>query len=74
MVCPPCCPLSTSPPSLSTRQLPLQVFHLVPGGYHEVLLSPGVAEGLMGEMIGWIKQHAALAGGGGASAAAAAKM
>lgn len=38
-----------------------------------MLLSPGVAEGLMGEMIGWIKQHAAGAGGG-ASAAAAAKM
>lgn len=38
---------------------------LVPGGYHEVLFSPGVSEGLVAGMTEWIKQH--LGGGGGAA-------
>lgn len=44
----------------------------------QVLFSPGVADNLTEEMVGWIKQHAvpAAAGGGtgGAAAAGPAKM
>jgi acylglycerol lipase len=53
-----------------------KVMHMVPGGYHEVLFSPGVADNLTQEMVGWIKQRAAAGatGGGSGGAAAAAKM
>jgi acylglycerol lipase len=40
-----------------------KTLHLVPGGFHEVLMSPGVGEGLTDGMIGWIKQHSGAAGG-----------
>jgi hypothetical protein len=40
-----------------------KTLHLVPGGFHEVLMSPGVGEGLADGMIAWIKQHSGAAGG-----------
>jgi hypothetical protein len=43
---------------------------VVPGGYHEVLFSSDVSDGLVQGMIEWIKQRAA----GGAGVASAAKM
>lgn len=46
-----------------------QVLHMVPGGYHEVLFSPGVADQLEREMVGWILAHAAAGGGGGGAGA-----
>lgn len=45
--------------------------------HRQVLFSPGVADNLTEEMVGWIKQHATAAGSGssgGAAAAGQAKM
>lgn len=44
--------------------------NVVPGGYHEVLFSSDISDGLVQGMIEWIKQRAA----GGAGVASAAKM
>ena len=54
-----------------------KTLHLVPGGFHEVLMSPGVGEGLAGGMVAWIKQHSGAGGGsagGGGAGGGSAKM
>jgi len=77
---PPCLPFSlrcTSAPASEAFVVAAgssdKVLHLVPGGYHEVMMSPGVAEGLLGEMISWIKGHLSgpVAAGEGAAGSAA---
>lgn len=41
---------------------PDKTLNMVQGGFHEVLMSPGVADGLVDQMAEWIKNHAAGAG------------